>query len=75
MEAIAVWIDGLSWVVVIAACLTLGLAPFSPPHLVENLQMLASGTLSRPLDWFDLCMHATPWLLALVKGVLSVTRG
>ncbi len=48
--------------------LTLGLAPFFPePHLIEKLKMLWSGTLTKPIDIFDLLMHATPWVLLIVK--------
>ena len=47
---------------------TLGLAPFVPePHLWEKLKMLAAGTLSRPIDIFDLVYHAAPWLLLALK--------
>jgi hypothetical protein len=65
-------IAGVPWVAVIVACLTVGLAPFSPPHIVEKLQMLAQGRLVRPLDWFDLVFHALPWLFLLTKVVVSV---
>ncbi len=52
--------------VLIAALL--GLAPFTPePHLVEKLRMLAAGTLTRPIDIFDLCLHAAPWALLAAK--------
>jgi hypothetical protein len=48
--------------------LTLGLAPFVPePHIWEKLKMLASGTLVRPIDIFDMAFHGIPWLLLLVK--------
>jgi len=48
--------------------LTLGLAPFLPePHIWEKLKMLAEGTLSRPIDIFDLLMHATPWAILILK--------
>ncbi len=53
--------------VLILLCATLGLAPFSPPHIVEKLSMLVKGTLVRPVDWFDLFLHGTPWLLLLLK--------
>jgi len=57
--------------VVIALCVTLGLAPYTPePHLWEKLKLLASGGLTRPIDMFDLIMHAAPWLLAAVKLAL-----
>ncbi|MBI3574715.1 MAG: RND transporter [Gammaproteobacteria bacterium] len=51
----------------IAGALLLGLAPFMPePHLWEKLKMLAAGTLTRPIDIFDLLLHASlPVLLAL----------
>ena len=68
------WLDGISWPILILACLTLGLAPFAPPHLWEKLQMLAQGRLVRPIDWFDLVMHATPWILLLLKGVRALSR-
>jgi len=48
-------------------CLTLGLAPYNPPHLWEKIVMLKNGTLKRPVDWFDLFMHATPWGLLFLK--------
>ncbi len=62
------WLDNMPlWVAVVAA-LTLGLAPFTPePHIVEKLRMLAAGTLTRPVDIFDLALHATPWLLLFAK--------
>ncbi len=48
--------------------LILGFAPFFPqPHIVEKLRMLANGTLRRPLDIFDLCLHAAPFVLLLYK--------
>ncbi len=69
------WLDRLPWSLVILACLTLGLAPFTPPHLWEKLRMLVEGRLERAIDWFDLVMHATPWLVLVAKGVREVTRG
>ena len=68
------WLLELPWPVVVFGCLTLGLAPFAPPHLYEKLQLLARGQLRRPLDWFDLLLHAAPWLLALAKALLALRR-
>ncbi|MEX1663499.1 RND transporter [Thioclava sp. 15-R06ZXC-3] len=54
----------------------LGLAPFTPePHIWEKLKMLASGTLVRPVDWFDLCLHGLPWIILAVKLVQWVKTG
>ena len=51
---------------------TLGLAPFTPPHVVEKLRMLIAGRLVKPIDIFDLLMHGTPWLLLAAKAVRTV---
>lgn len=61
------WLNNLPWSFVIIACLTLGLAPFTPPHIVEKVMMLAAGDLKRPIDIFDLFFHAIPWLLLAGK--------
>lgn len=63
------------WVLILAA-LTLGLAPFTPePHIWEKLRLLAAGELARPIDIFDLLLHAAPWvLLALKLGRLAWVR-
>ena len=64
------WIQRIPWSLLIIACLTIGLAPYRPPHLWEKLVMLSRGELVRPLDWFDLLMHATPWALLVLKAVV-----
>ena len=65
-------LDRLPLSILLILCLTLGLAPFVPePHVWEKLRMLASGTLSRPIDILDLLMHAAPWLLLLLKVTLG----
>ncbi len=47
-------------------------APFVPePHLVEKARMLAQGTLTRPLDIFDVFWHLLP---AALLGVRLVRR-
>ncbi len=61
------FLDKIPLSILIIACLTLGLAPFNPPHIWEKLQMLLQGRLIRPLDWFDFFLHGTPWVLLLVK--------
>ena len=54
--------------------LTLGLAPFVPePHIWEKLKMLVAGTLTRPIDIFDMLMHGTPWVLLILKLTLCRT--
>ena len=70
------FLDQIPFSLAIIACLTLGLAPFTPePHIWEKLKMLAGGTLTRPVDMFDLALHAAPWLLLAAKlARLAVVR-
>lgn len=64
------FIDQIPLSVVVILALTLGLAPFTPqPHVVEKLFMLFSGELSKPIDIFDLVLHATAWILLALKLV------
>ena len=43
-------------------------APFVPePHLVEKMRMLSEGTLTRPLDIFDVVWHLLPAVLLALK--------
>ncbi len=61
---------------VVVACLTLGLAPFTPePHLVEKLRMLAQGALSKPVDVFDLLLHGAPWILLVLRIAAGMMVG
>ncbi|MHA6268096.1 RND transporter [uncultured Aliiroseovarius sp.] len=62
-------IDDIPLLTVLIFCATIGLAPFTPPHVWEKLVMLFSGTLVRPIDMFDLLMHGTPWVVLVVKLV------
>ena len=66
------FLDRISWSAIVILCLTLGLAPFFPPHLYEKLRMLAHGELTRPIDWFDLFLHASPWVLLILKAVAGL---
>ncbi len=69
------WLDKIPLNILIIAALLLGLAPFFPePHIWEKLKMLAAGTLSRPIDIFDLLFHAAPFVLLLLK-LLRIRQG
>ena len=66
-------LDALPLCMLVVACLTLGLAPFTPePHIWEKLKMLAAGELRQAIDIFDLLLHGLPWLLLFAK--LSIGR-
>lgn len=69
------WVDSLPWSLVIIAVLFLGAAPFIPqPHLVEKINMLANGTLSQPIDIFDLLYHESPLVLLVLKLTRTAVR-
>ena len=58
------------------AAIALGLAPLTPePHLWQKLKMLANGTLARPIDIFDLAMHAFVPLLLAVRLIRMARSG
>ncbi len=53
--------------------LSLGLAPFNPPHIIGKLEwLMGGGAFSGPspmkgADWFDLFLHGTPWILLILS--------
>lgn len=62
------WLDRfpLGWLVAIA--LWLAVAPVVPePHLTEKWRLLMQGTLSRPIDIFDLLLHTVPLVLLALR--------
>lgn len=62
------FLDRIPLTLALLGALTLGLAPFVPePHIWEKLKMLAAGSLTAPVDIFDLAFHALPWLLLVAK--------
>jgi hypothetical protein len=53
------------WIIITVLVL---LAPFHPqPHVIEKLIMLKNGTLSRPIDIFDLFYHLIPLAILIMK--------
>ena len=69
------WLEKIPLMVLLPVAVFLALAPFSPePHLWEKLKMLMNGTLVRPMDIFDLFLHATPLVLLVLKVARHVRR-
>ena len=69
-----------NWKLFLLASLTLGLAPFSPPHIWGKLQWILGGnafssdTGMQAKDWFDVLLHGTPWILLIISGVLNIPK-
>ncbi|MCK5204352.1 MAG: hypothetical protein V3V51_08415 [Desulfobacterales bacterium] len=62
------FLDKIPYSILIIATIFLLLAPFRPmPHVVEKFIMLKNGTLSRPIDIFDLFYHLIPTILLALK--------
>lgn len=66
------WIDRLplpqlTLIALMLAVMPAIVPPFPEPHLIEKLRMLMEGTLSKPLDIFDLLMHGTPITLLMIR--------
>jgi hypothetical protein len=62
------WLDRFPLLLLAVLAIYMAIAPIQPePHLVEKFRMLGQGTLSRPIDIFDLLMHATPLVLLVLK--------
>ncbi len=64
------WIDAIPYTVLILGAVLMLLAPFQPmPHVLEKIIMLKNGTLTRPIDIFDLFFHLAPTALLIIKAV------
>ena len=54
----------------IVGSLTLGLAPFVPhAHIWKQIMNIVHSRPMAGLDWFDLVLHGTPWLVFIVLGI------
>ena len=63
-------LDQIPYLPLILLAVFMLLAPFRPmPHVVEKLIMLKNGTLTRPLDIFDLLFHLAPAVVLMLKWV------
>ena len=61
------FLDSLPYLPLVIIAIIMGLAPFTPPHLVEKFRMLMNGDLRKPIDIFDLFFHLAPAVLLLAK--------
>jgi hypothetical protein len=70
-------LDQISWFFLILIGTFMAIAPFPAtpqPHLVEKIGMLAAGTLSRPIDIFDLFWHSLPLIMMALKAYYTFVR-
>ena len=69
------WLDRLPYIMLAPLAIFLALVPFTPePHLWGKLKMLFTGTLSRPIDIFDLFLHGTLLVILMLKLLSDARR-
>ncbi len=62
------WLDKIPLVPLVVASIFMLGAPFVPePHSIQKIGMLLAGTLSKPIDIFDLFWHFLPLTLLLIR--------
>ena len=67
-----------NWKLFLMASLTLGLAPFNPPHIWGKIQWILGGSAFSTengmlaKDWFDVLLHGSPWVLLIISIVLNL---
>ena len=69
------FLDKIPYSILIVFAVVMILAPFRPmPHVLEKLIMLKNGTLTRPIDIFDLFFHLIPTIILLLKIFRSFSK-
>ncbi|MCI2228884.1 hypothetical protein MC378_06865 [Polaribacter sp. MSW13] len=67
-----------NWKLFLIASLTLGLAPFNPPHIIGKIKWLIGGNAfsgehaMHAQDWFDLLLHGSPWILLIISTIINL---
>ncbi len=67
-----------NWKLFLIASLTLGLAPFNPPHILGKIQWVLGGNVfsaesgMQGQNWFDVLLHGLPWVLLLTAILLNI---
>ena len=67
-----------NWKLFLIASLTLGLAPFNPPHIWGKIQWFLGGNAfsgenaMQSQDWFDVILHGSPWVLLIISIIINL---
>jgi hypothetical protein len=63
----------LDWKIPLLASLTLGLAPFTEPHIWGKILWIKGGAVGmQPMDWFDTIMHGAPWIWLIIVLIYNL---
>ncbi|MBT4780171.1 MAG: hypothetical protein HON97_07010 [Polaribacter sp.] len=69
-----------NWKLFLMASVTLGLAPFNPPHIAGKIEWLLGGNAFTgqnamlAQDWLDVFLHGSPWVLLLISVALNLSK-
>ncbi|MDD7914950.1 hypothetical protein [Polaribacter ponticola] len=67
-----------NWKLFLIASLTLGLAPFNPPHIFGKIKWIIGGNAfstengMNSGDCFDVLLHGSPWFLLLISILINL---
>lgn len=62
------WLDRIPLSFLVPISVLMALVPFLPePHLWQKVKMMFAGTLTRPVDIFDLVWHGVPAVVLAMK--------
>jgi hypothetical protein len=67
-----------NWKLFLIGSVTLGLAPFNPPHLLGKIEWILGGNAfsgadaMQAQDWFDVLLHGAPWVLLMIATLLRL---
>ena len=68
-------LDKIPYSILIVIAVLMILAPFRPmPHVLEKLIMLKNGTLTKPIDIFDMFYHLIPTIILSLKIYRSYAK-
>ena len=68
-------VDKIPYSILVVIAVFMFLAPFKPmPHVFEKVIMLKNGTLTKPIDIFDLFFHLFPTIILLLKIYRSLSK-
>jgi len=66
-----------NWKLFLIASLSLGLAPFNPPHILGKIEWILGGNsftgthAMKFIDYFDILLHGIPWIFLLASLLLN----
>ena len=74
MKSLLAMLDKVPYLPLVVVAIVAAIVPLGQPHLIEKIRMLVGGTLTRPLDIFDLFFHSFPLLVLIAKLVRDGLR-